>query len=319
MADLKYPSDVGDGAITACVQFREFERLAIDSVAPVNTTTLYMPNEIQNPNTIEWDVGSGLEMGLDAAAGAAGIFSSILQGKAQSKVNAAAKAPGADFETGAAARNLQRARASQGRLNGVLGRAGQAIDLLGKAFKSSGASSMMEAIPNPYTVMLFKAVNLREFTFSFEFYPRSQQEATEILRIVNNFKGASLPAENSNSAGLSYPNEFEIQFLFNGHQNPFMPRFKHCVITGIDTNYTGQSVFAMTREGAPAEVKMSLTFKEIDILTRNDYDYDIKGVASFLGLMGSVSASAGVTIPQITDTGNIFTETVDVVKSWAGI
>jgi len=114
--------------------------------------------------------------------------------------------------------------------------------------------------------------------------------------------------------GLSYPNEFEIQFLFNGQQNPFMPRFKRCVITSIDTNYTGQGVFAMTREGAPAEVKLSMTFKEIDILTRKDYDYDTTNVSSFLSLMG-VGAKTANDISQTTTTTDITHEWDSIVTT----
>lgn len=254
MGDLRYPHDVGEktNAITACIQFKEFERTGINISIPKNTITLYMPNDIKNPNVIKWEDASLTEMGMNTAGAAIDFAKELSTNK---------------------------------RFGNVLGRLGQAGGALGKMINSDPAAYFEKKIINPYTIMMFKSVELREFSFEFSFYPRSQSETTTILQIINTLKGGSLPKEDANSGFLSYPNEFEIEFLFNGQPNPFMPKFKRCVITNIDTDYTGQSVWAMTREGSSAETKMNITFKEIEIITQPFYNQGTDVVSSFISSM----------------------------------
>lgn len=257
--DLRYPSDVGVGAITACVQIKEFERGDITHLKPVNIITLYMPNDIKNPNTVSWEEGSERTLAVEAASGGldaiGGMVGMLKGGMAKS-------------------------------VSDTLSRTGKAISGVAGAASSDLASYSTKTIQNPFTIMLFKSVGLREFSFEFDFYPKSQNEAGVIWNIVNQLKKGSLPKEGAGNVTLSYPNEYQIKFVFNGKPNPFMPKFKHCVITNIEANYTGQGVFAMTREGAPAEVKLQITFKEIEILTQKDYNDSMDSVSEYLNTMG---------------------------------
>ena len=286
MGSLKYPADVGEGAITACIEIQEMQRIGIKELVPSNTITLYMPNNIENPNTVIWEEGSERTLSIEAASGGLGALSDLAA--------------------------LGKGRKSKV-VSDILGYAGKGISGAAGIADSDLTSFKTRTIQNPYTIMLFKSVSLREFKFDFEFYPKSQSEAGVIWNIVNTLKKGALPKEDAGSITLSYPNEYKLRFIFNGKQNPFMPKFKQCVITDINANYTGQSVFAMTREGAPAEVKLSISFKEIEILTQTDYNDSMSSVSDFLNTMGVsyVGAVAGAA-------ENLASDVLDTTKSWLG-
>jgi hypothetical protein len=76
------------------------------------------------------------------------------------------------------------------------------------------------------------------------------------------------------------PSEFDISFYYNGTINPNIPKISTCVLTNIDTDYTPNGFAAyesyndptprIGRTGMPVGVRMSLTFKETEYLTKNN-------------------------------------------------
>lgn len=279
--DLRYPHDVGEGNINSAVRFTVFDRKwAMEFAAtPSAMITLYVPDAISNPNTIQWNEGSLAEMGGDFVNKKMENLTASKQNlanKAQSELDAFnSLSPGQvasrfSAQSHAATGNILRAQ--QASASGAIDSWMKKVNLFQGAkdvLSNDKTQYYSRTIPNPYTTLLFKSVNLREFTLDFTFYPLSQSDTQTILQILNTFKSAALPV--NLGAALMYPNEFTIEFLFNGSPNPYLPFFKRCVILNINTNYTGQGFWAMTRDGCPTEIKLSLTFKELEILTKEDY------------------------------------------------
>lgn len=128
------------------------------------------------------------------------------------------------------------------------------------------------ATVNPKQALQFKGIELKSHNFSWTFAPRSVDESEEILKITQLVKRNALPSYASlgpvRRAILSYPSTVDIYFF--GLQEEYFTRYKTCMIENFNFNYTPQGM-AIMRGGKPAMVNMSMTLKEMDIHTSEDY------------------------------------------------
>lgn len=138
-------------------------------------------------------------------------------------------------------------------------------------------------IVNPHTALLFNAVKLKEFEFSWKLYPRQKSESTTLQEIIKQIKKLSHPkmgnffsqdhvAGGINNFHLEYPHEVDL-FYVGGHTGLEMHRFKRCAITSLSVNYTpeGGPQF-IAGSGAPAFVELTIGFTETQIWTADDFD-----------------------------------------------
>jgi hypothetical protein len=136
-------------------------------------------------------------------------------------------------------------------------------------------------VVNPMLEMLYTSPDPRSFKFDFMFYPRSKKEAQEVLNIINQLTFHQAPELdlNSQSFFLLPPSEFDIKFYCNGAENPNIPKISTCVLTSIDVDYApnGWSAYEMNGKdtpeyggtGMPVGIRMSLDFRETEIVTKN--------------------------------------------------
>ena len=115
----------------------------------------------------------------------------------------------------------------------------------------------------------------RSFQYTFKMMPRNQAEADEIRKIIFAFKSNMLPEFlDGNRAGrrLTTPNTFDIQYMYNGAENQYLHKISTCVCTNVTVAYGGdryKTYSGINGDGAPPiETTISLTFKEIDLITR---------------------------------------------------
>ena len=133
---------------------------------------------------------------------------------------------------------------------------------------------------NPQLELIYSSPALRDFRYSFMFYPRDEKEATQVLDIIDKFKFHQAPEILGGTSGrfLVPPSEFDIEFHYNGKPNPNIPRVSTCVLQSIDIDYAPNGFAAYesatgtqaTRgsTGMPVGIRMDLAFKEIDIITK---------------------------------------------------
>ena len=57
----------------------------------------------------------------------------------------------------------------------------------------------------------------------------------------------------------------------DGKNHPFLNRFKLCALTGMSVNYTNAGTYASYNDGTPVNIRMNLTFKEINPIYHEDY------------------------------------------------
>ena len=145
---------------------------------------------------------------------------------------------------------------------------------------------------NPQQQMLFDGIDFRPYQMSFTFTPYSKKEAETVAKIVKMFKMHAAPRLAEGSAGMFFipPSTFNLNFLFNGKDNPNVGRVAESVIEGIDVNYSPNG-FSTFGDGAPVQTTLTLNFREIELITRQKpspkilLNLTIGGWVILLGLM----------------------------------
>tara|TARA_B100000123_G_C25730346_1_gene428928 strand:- start:750 stop:1895 length:1146 start_codon:yes stop_codon:yes gene_type:complete len=155
--------------------------------------------------------------------------------------------------------------------------AGAAVGALGgNVTPTSLISRATGQILNNNLELLFQNVNLRSFPYSITFSPRSEDEAKVVKAIIKALKMAMAPKAgeyNDGAQGLfiKSPDIFQLQFLRDGQPHPFLHNFKLCALTGMNVNYTNAGTYASYSDGTPVNIKMDVTFKEINPIYHEDY------------------------------------------------
>ena len=153
-----------------------------------------------------------------------------------------------------------------------------------------GAFAATGVVLNPMMELLYAGQSkFRTFQFDFFFYPRDEREALEVQRIIERLRFHQAP-EISGSFGQGFlipPSEFDIRFYYNGAQNPNIPPIGTCVLDNININYApnGFSAYevpeetfpSLGRTGMPVAIQLTLGFKEVSYLTKDDFNTDIIG------------------------------------------
>lgn len=164
----------------------------------------------------------------------------------------------------------------------------------GKIIKRSISSENLSTATKRYVYpnygYMFEGVGFRDFTFSYKLIPSNPEEAETIIKIINNLKYYSLPAEDSGFANvetvLKYPAIWEINLLkrneIEGSNQESVKeerakteiknliRFSDLVLTDLNITYgkSGEGEFYFFRNGMPNEINVSMKFTEMKFLTR---------------------------------------------------
>jgi hypothetical protein len=121
---------------------------------------------------------------------------------------------------------------------------------------------------NPHMALLFKGMGFRKFQFDFQLMARNQKESESIRRIIQAFKEAMHPdVEGEGDRYWLFPDNFEIG-LFSPADD-YLFKISTCVLTGMSVDYAGSGIPSFfAANGAPVDVRMSLEFSELEILTK---------------------------------------------------
>ena len=154
----------------------------------------------------------------------------------------------------------------------------KAIGAVGELFGAEGADKLAKKAfgeaDNPYMEVLFDAMQLRTFTYNFKFAPRNQQEAYEVQKIIQLFRFHMAPELRPGvNRYLGLPSQFDIHYMFlskdgAASENNFYNRIATCVLQECKVNYTPEGVKSF-EDGGPTQTTMTLTFKEIELLTKD--------------------------------------------------
>ena len=134
---------------------------------------------------------------------------------------------------------------------------------------------------NPFTENMFQNMEFREHSFAYTFMPKNSQD---IDRIITLFKYGMLPKPanvsafgiNAAAGFLEFPYEFQITHSVQDTTFTLLPS----VLTVLEVDYGGGTdspkLFRPGKYGEqyPAKITLSMTFKEMVLLTRDRVMYD---------------------------------------------
>ena len=147
--------------------------------------------------------------------------------------------------------------------------------------------------------LLFQGVGRRDFQYTFTFIPKSAIEAAMVAKIIYAFKINMLPEYRSgkfspsvlgkkvefdvNKGGrlLVMPNAFDINYMYLSKENHWINKISSCYLTSMDVEYGGDKFVTYPsmqepiskQDGPPPQrTVVSLSFSEIEILTRESVD-----------------------------------------------
>jgi hypothetical protein len=156
--------------------------------------------------------------------------------------------------------------------------------LLGTNSTAAVFASAFGVVENPRLELLYTSPSLRTFSFEFMFYPRDEQEASDVQRIIQNLKFHQAPELLKGTAGyfMVPPSEFDIEFYYNGQINNNIPKISTCVLTSINADYAPNGFHAyevpgevspgVGRTGMPVGIRLTLQFHETEVMTKANYD-----------------------------------------------
>ena len=144
-----------------------------------------------------------------------------------------------------------------------------ALDLAAPGSKAIAQIQTGRAI-TPKMELMFSGIGRRDFSYEFNFIPKSREEADMVKRIVYQFKYhmASDFIEGSGMREMEIPSTFDIQYQYLGDENKNLNRISTCFLESVEVAYGGDR-FQAYEGGVPQQTKLSLKFKEMEIITKS--------------------------------------------------
>ena len=135
---------------------------------------------------------------------------------------------------------------------------------------NAGAMSAMSGLaPNPMKEQTFKNVDFRTFSIAYSFAPRSEAESRDVLNIISAFKYHMHPEyKDANNFLFLYPSEFDVVYYHAGTENMNIHRHTSCVLTELNVDYAPNGSFSTFAGGMPTQINITMSFKELTILTK---------------------------------------------------
>ena len=234
---------------------------------PKHTIFLPIPRQIQDANSVTYD-SSKLDP-LEAAGSA--IIKQGIENPGIGLVQDALKAIGQGVDL--IGENTDAiASAIAGRAIGALGGNVTANALIARG---SGA------ILNPNLESLFQGVKLRQFPFTFEFFPRNPTEAEQVKMIIRVLK-RSMSAKNNKDKGrgvfIKQPDIFQLRYMKGASEHPFLNKFLPMHLTDMKINYAASGTYSTFYDGTPSHMSVSCSFQEVNPVYQEDFDDAGQGV-----------------------------------------
>jgi hypothetical protein len=144
---------------------------------------------------------------------------------------------------------------------------GQGLNVLGDTGKIIG--KLASTATNPKKEQIFEGVPFRSFSYTYDFYPRSEEESENVKRILDELKYHMHPNFKDEAGFLfEYPAEFDIFFMHKGQENKFIHKHRSAVLESMSVNYSPNGQFSAFPNGSPTSYQATLNFKEVSIVTK---------------------------------------------------
>ena len=263
-ADLRYPSDLNVDTgpfMTFSTQRPVYDNVgtALRSNPTGEAVTLYVPSGYAVSDSISYETAEGGLAGYLIDRFADGSLTDISGEdiKEIAQQNASALLTGAASAIGAATGGI-----GGGLVTGTLTSAALSGEVANRASRSAGK------VANPRQYMMFKAPEMRTFSFAFSMIPQSESEANDAIRIVRFFRKASYPQLSASTYTYLFPDLFKITF----GNNDSMIKIPEVACTAVETTYNQNAQSYFVRGNIPVQIDITLSFQEMKAISRADID-----------------------------------------------
>jgi len=165
---------------------------------------------------------------------------------------------------------------------GIIGDIGGALRAFGRGAMERGAGKIgarltaeyirkTGAVVNPREELLYDGPQFRNFSFSFSFVPKNENETQVVRKIITFFKKYSLPEGSFNSGSLKFPNVWEMQ-VSDGHFTDMGWKDRTFAITSIDIDNAPEGEYVTLPNGFPARIDVVLTLQETRVLYQHEIE-----------------------------------------------
>ena len=116
----------------------------------------------------------------------------------------------------------------------------------------------------------FEGIGRREFSYEFTFIPKDRAEADTIKQIVYEFKfHMASNYTDGTFREMEIPSFFNIIYRYRNKDNEHLNKISTCALENMDVSYGGDRFVAVGEDGVPQTTKITLKFKELEIITKN--------------------------------------------------
>ena len=279
---VQYPLDLGDNGLGHYILFesgfvgyspqtsglidkggRQKRQKVTSKLSDKSITTaaiaIYMPNSIKASyqQTYEGDT-AGIAGDLEAIKGSIDKLSASAGGPPGTSMSSAQIKAALAGGTGMA---IRQGKKLVGELVSMAG-AGDPVRFLQK--RSGNAL-------NPRNEQFYDSPDFRSFSYTFDFWPRNQEEAKAVSDIITIFKYNSAPGLKGDAGAIfELPNYFKISYMHRGETNPHLNLISACYCQGVDVDYAPDGEPRFFDDGQPVHTRLTVSFIEDRIITKND-------------------------------------------------
>lgn len=171
------------------------------------------------------------------------------------------------------------AEAGKATINTIAAQGGElAYGLLG-----SGGKALFQNdtgyVRDPLIAFTWSVPDARTFTYDFTMAPRDSSELYDIWNIIKTLKFYShmeVATDGHSVRYFNFPGRFKIKYYTEGQENIWLGKTKILGLSDISTTIDGNNVgfilndFDKISGNPPKIIKLSMTFKELSILNRED-------------------------------------------------
>ena len=151
-----------------------------------------------------------------------------------------------------------------GIVGGILGAvgAGQVAQAAAQEYNKQAQVSV-----NPREFMLYKSPGMRNFSFRFRFIPDSESESKAAESIIAWFRRGMYPTA-AGQYSFNFPDAFQIEMKnITG-----LPKLPEVFLESASVTYNPNSMSYFKQGNRPVEINLSLEFKELQPITRENID-----------------------------------------------
>jgi hypothetical protein len=155
------------------------------------------------------------------------------------------------------------------------------LDFAGGVDFATIRDALRGGVKNARKELMFGEPQMRQFSFTYDFYPRSLEEANRVADIIQMFRYHAYPRLQTDGGHFfMFPAEFEIEFYIvsddpaTGEQrvqiNGYLPKIARCALTNIQVAYSPNGIWSTFPDGSPVGTQLSLTFSEVQALNQDN-------------------------------------------------